>query len=208
MINLNRRDKILLIILAVLAVLFLYAKLLIIPSTDKISNINSQISSNEAQIVTLDYKKDQNTIIKRNIKNLQPKYDDAKNQITISRKDGNITTDISRLCSNHNVKLTSLVFQEGVVYSQNVTGKNVANPNKSVPNGNLMEMGTTITITGSISDVIKFIDDLEHTKRIDVINNVSINNSDNTNKASIVANYFYISGEDTGSASDSTSSTK
>ena len=208
MINLNRRDKILLIILAVLAIVFLYVKLLILPSTDKISNINSQITNSKSQLQTLDYKKTQNIIIKKNIKKLQPKYDDANQQITVSRKDATITTEMNILCSKNNVKLTSLVFQEGVVYSQNSTTANTTNTNKSIPSGNLMQMGTTISITGNISDVIKFIHDLERTKRIDVINNVSITNSDNINKATIVTNYFYISGDDTGNASASTSSSK
>lgn len=206
--NLNRRDKLLFIILAVLAIVFLYVKLFIFPSTDKISSINSQINNDKSQLATLDFKKTQNIIIKKNIKKLQPKYDNAAQEITVSRKDTTISTEVNALCSKHNVKLTSLAFQEGVVYSKNSTAQNITDPNKAIPDGNLMEMGTAISVTGNVPDMISFINDLEQTKRIDDINDVSITSSDNTNKASISTNYFYISGEDNESVLDSTNSGK
>jgi Tfp pilus assembly protein PilO len=206
MMDISRRDKVLLIILAVLALMFLYSKLLLLPSIDEISNINSQINSSKSQLDTLAFKERQNAIIQKNIKKLQTKYDNATQEITVSRKDTTITSEINSLCNNHNVRLTDLTFQEGVVFSGKSTVPNTLNQNRAIPDGKLMEMGTSVSITGNISDIINFIDDLEHTNRIDVIDNVEITNSNNTKKATIETNYFYISGEDNDKALDSTSS--
>lgn len=193
----SQRDKVLLAILAVLAVGFLYFKLLILPGMNEISTVNAEIENNKQKLEDLQYKKTQNTIIKNTITKLQGKYDAAKNAVTIDPKDADISSGLFSAAAKNNVKLTAVTYSPGVEYTDANKNTNTAssNANAKIPSGRLMRMDASINIAGNISDIIKFVKDLENTERIDAIGNVSINKDNNSNKAAITTSYFYFTGD-------------
>lgn len=194
----SRRDKVLLAVLAVLAVGFLYFKLLILPGVNEISSVNTEIESNKQKLEDLQYKKTQNVIIKNNISKLQGKYDEAKNAVTIDTKDADITDSLYSLSAKNNVKITAITYSPGVEYSNNTANNTNAastNQNTKDPGGKLMRMDASLAVSGNLTDIIKFMDNLQNSERIDIINNVSINKDSNSNKATINTSYFYITAE-------------
>lgn len=204
----SKRDKILLAVLAVLAVGFLYFKLLVLPGINEISSVNESIESNKQKLEDLQYKKTQNIVIKNNIKKLQVNYDEAKNAITVEPKDSDITSNLYSLAAKNNVKLTTVTYPAGVQYSvdnKNTSGAS-SNADTKIPSGKLMRMDTSLNISGNnISDILKFVQELENSERVNIIGNLSINKSDNANTANITTSYFYFTGDSPQQTSQSNS---
>lgn len=206
---LTKRDKILLGLLIVILIFFVYFKLLLLPSLNSISDIKSSINTNQVKLSDLESKKTESTAIKNYLaKNLQ-KYETAKNEITTDLDDRDIVSELSKVCAQDNIKLTNLTFSTGSIYansnttsstsSNSNTGSETSSNNK-ISKGQLMTAEASISVSGGLSDIIKFIDNLEHTDRIAIISMVSLSQSDGTIKASITANYFYFQGKDQNTA--------
>lgn len=184
--NLSKREKYLLIVLAVMIVFYVYYRLLLLPILNDIytskANINKYNEEINLQITNnVSAKND-----KLKLEELKTKIDKALVVFPAEEREPEIAYDVKAISNSCNVTLTAVSFGEAAEY-QVKQGPKLSDKVMSVP--------VTLQFTGEYKNITNFIAKLENDTRMAVAENVILTGGNNSIHGSISLKYLYLTGQ-------------
>lgn len=185
--KLSNKDKIILVGIIVLFVLYGYYALLLNPLMSKISNVNSEITTANEKVAEIQDAKVKNAQYEKQINDLKTKYEDAVKSVPENLRDPEIALDINTLAQKANVNLNTLNFAKATELGNSAQG--IKNTEK------VYTSGISISIDGSYQNVMKFVKSLEDDSRLTYVNSTTLSSNQKSGNsgvtASISTSYFY-----------------
>lgn len=188
--KLSHKEKILLLILAIMSVFFLYYNYLIIPTIDKLTPLEAEVET--LKIQTLNYENIENKIIikEKEYNELKDKYDESAKALPKIDKYPELSKSLNDLANKNTVTLQSITMEKGQVYQQ---GDNSTETNASSGSnkGGLSTQKVTLSLKGDFSNILNLVNDLENGSRICEINSINSTKESST----IDLTFYYAPGD-------------
>ena len=175
--NLTNREKYLILLLGIAVLLFLYAKLFLLPVLDETATTRQAVQDEQMQVSELTAMKTVNENMRKSLTELQKKYESALIQLPDQPRNPEVAYNLKPLADISNVTLMSVSLGDGEQYSELERPENTDDGQEDqIQNVQIFNMPVTIEGTaGSYSDVMDFVDQLEKDKRFTRIKSLSIN---------------------------------
>jgi len=189
--KLSHKEKILLLIVAIMSVFFVYYNYLIIPTMDKLAPLETEVEALRNK--TLNYENIENKIIikQKEYNELKDKYNESARALPKIDKYPELSKDLNDLANKNTVTLQSIAMEKGQVYQQGDTSKDASTPSTS-NKGGLSTQKVTLSLKGDFSNILNLVNDLENGSRICEINSIP-----STKERSTINLTFYYAPGDT-----------
>lgn len=219
MVNLSKREKYLVILIAVLAIFYAYYSLFLSPMLNKIKNEKSKVETYILQLNNINSIKNTNKTLNVELKNLREKNDENLKTLPDFEKNPEIAYKLKAMADGNKVTIDNINFSELTIYnpSSSTSGNNVqqnnnsSNDNNSVKtsannfqNGSLINIPVNLTVVGSYDGLLNFVSAIEKGDRISIIDTIKltsqfngISSSSTDITADITLDYFYINSSTT-----------
>lgn len=180
--NLSKREKYLLIVLAVALVFYCYFRIVLLPILDDIqvskSNINKYTEEINSQILNkITMQKD-----KKQLEEFKANIDKSLAALPKEERNPEIAHNIKALSDYCGVSMNSINFGQAVEFKLEQAPK-VSDKVMSVP--------VMLQVSGNYKSIMSFISKIENDSRIALVNTAAINGNDNALQAVISVSYLY-----------------
>ncbi|WP_238907172.1 type 4a pilus biogenesis protein PilO [Clostridium sp. YIM B02506] len=188
--KLSHKEKILLLIVAIMSVFFVYYNYLIIPTMDKLAPLETEVEALRNK--TLNYENIENKIIikEKEYNELKDKYNESARALPKIDKYPELSKDLNDLANKNTVTLQSIAMEKGQVYQQGDTSKDASTPSTS-NKGGLSTQKVTLSLKGDFSNILNLVNDLENGSRICEINSITSTKESST----IDLTFYYAPGD-------------
>lgn len=188
--KLSHKEKILLLIVAIMSVFFVYYNYLIIPTIDKLAPLETEVEALRNK--TLNYENIENKIIikEKEYNELKDKYNESARALPKIDKYPELSKDLNDLANKNTVTLQSIAMEKGQVYQQGDTSKDASTPSTS-NKGGLSTQKVTLSLKGDFSNILNLVNDLENGSRICEINSITSTKESST----INLTFYYAPGD-------------
>ncbi len=188
--KLSHKEKILLLIVAIMSVFFVYYNYLIIPTMDKLAPLETEVEALRNK--TLNYENIENKIIikEKEYNELKDKYNESARALPKIDKYPELSKDLNDLANKNTVTLQSIAMEKGQVYQQGDTSKDASTPSTS-NKGGLSTQKVTLSLKGDFSNILNLVNDLENGSRICEINSITSTKESST----INLTFYYAPGD-------------
>lgn len=198
--SLSKRDKTILIALAVVLIIVCYAELFLIPMTDKISQISQDTKDINLKLGNMSVTAEKYNENKKIKEDLDSKVEDASDELPGIAKEPEITYDLKKQADKAGVTIASVSFSPASDFDPltlTKPGEKVTMTKFKIPQGKLMNMPANVVYSGTYSAVLNFINNVESDKRIAEVQNLNISSSgQNKLQISMGINYYYLNKND------------
>jgi hypothetical protein len=202
MLNINKREKYLIIILITAIIVYVYIQYFLMPILSNISISKQNIEKSNSEISQIKVISYGNEELKKQLAKVKLNYQEALLELPTLEKNPEIAYNIKPMADNANVSIDSVSIGEGTPYIPQTSGNQKSNI--ATENSSLYSVAVNLSVSSSnYSNVMGFVNSLEADKRIQEITSFSIisDKSSNTNttinknissvSATININYFY-----------------
>lgn len=188
--KLSHKEKILLLIVAIMSVFFVYYNYLIIPTMDKLAPLETEVEALRNK--TLNYENIENKIIikEKEYNELKDKYNESARALPKIDKYPELSKELNDLANKNTVTLQSIAMEKGQVYQQGDTSKDASTPSTS-NKGGLSTQKVTLSLRGDFSNILNLVNDLENGSRICEINSITSTKESST----INLTFYYAPGD-------------
>lgn len=188
--KLSHKEKILLLIVAIMSVFFVYYNYLIIPTMDKLAPLETEVEALRNK--TLNYENIENKIIikEKEYNELKDKYNESARALPKIDKYPELSKDLNDLANKNTVTLQSIAMEKGQVYQQGDTSKDASTPSTS-NKGGLSTQKVILSLKGDFSNILNLVNDLENGSRICEINSITSTKESST----INLTFYYAPGD-------------
>lgn len=198
--NLSGRDKIIVIVLAVILVIVCYVELFLLPMTDKISQVSQDTKDINSKLNSMSVTTSKYEANKKIKVDLDKQVADASDALPSIAKEPEITYDLKGQSDKAGTSITSVSFSPASDFDPaTITqpGEKVKMAKIKIPQGKLMNMPATIICAGTYSQVLNFINNIETDKRIAEVQTLNVSSSGQGNlQIAIGVNYYYLNKND------------
>lgn len=199
--SLEKREKLLLIILALLITGYVYTSFFLNPIMKKISEKNVSINEKSSAMLDIEKLKIENKINKAKLEKIKLQYDESLKELPNGERNPEISYELKKTADANNISISTIAFGKEVQYLQ--AGLKTAGENKAVSKKNnsdnlLMVLPVTLQVNGDYKALINFISDVEKGKRIAEIQDIKLTkNTDKSNSVTgdISLKYYYVNSE-------------
>jgi type IV pilus assembly protein PilO len=208
--NLSRREKYLIVIIGVLAIIYVYYSFFLSPVINKIKIEKSTVDSYNVQLKNINGMKASNMKLINELDDLKEKNN--KNSIALPNfeKNPEITYKLKTMADTNNVNISNVNMSQPITYSQSSSNtsnnstnssqqsntNNSSNSNSVVVTaklGSLLSIPVSITINGDYDGIMNFISSIEKDERLSIMNTVSLDSQSSNGITTIITlDYFYI----------------
>ncbi|AJA47559.1 hypothetical protein CPAST_c14840 [Clostridium pasteurianum DSM 525 = ATCC 6013] len=203
--NLSKREKYLIVIIGILAVIYLYYNFFLSSVIDNIKAEKSAVTAYNTQLQNINEMKASNQKLIRQLDDLKEKNN--KNSIALPNfeKNPEIAYRLKSIADANKVNISNVSLSQPTTYSQSSnTTSSSSNSNNSQNNntvnakpGSLLSIPVNLSVNGEYDGIIKFISSIEKDERISIINTINLGSQDgNGITATITLNYFYVTASD------------
>lgn len=198
--SLSKRDKTILIALAVILIIVCYVELFLIPMTDKISQISQDTKDINMKLGKMSVTAEKYNENKKIKEDLDSKVEDASDELPGIAKEPEITYDLKKQADKAGVTIASVSFSPASDFDPltlTKPGEKVTMTKFKIPQGKLMNMPANVVYSGTYSAVLNFINNVESDKRIAEVQNLNISSSGQSKlQISMGINYYYLNKND------------
>ena len=189
--NLTNREKYLILLFGIAVLLFLYAKLFLLPVLDETATTKQTVQDEQIQVSELTAMKTVNENIRKSLTELQKEYESALIQLPDQPRNPEVAYNLKPLADISNVTLMRVSLGDGEQYSGVERPVNTDDGQEGqmqeIQNVQIFNMPVTIEGTaGSYSDVMDFVDQLEKDKRFTRIKSLSINATGEMSRGGVI----------------------
>lgn len=214
MLNLSKRERYLIILIAILAAFYLYYSLFLSPILNKIKDEKSKVETYTLQLNNINLVKSTNKTLNLELKNLKEKNEENLNRLPEFERNPEIAYKLKSIADNNKVTLNNINFSDPAIYNNSANSSNEQQNNNSssnevkssvtnFPKGSLLNIPVNLRVVGSCDDLLKFVAAIENGDRISIINTLKLDLQTNgTNSTDIIItdmslDYFYINSSTT-----------
>jgi len=176
--NSSKRERLLVIVLSILIIVYPYYNLFLKPISQKILIVNQSISEKQQQYDSIEKLKLTNVVNEKKLENIKIKYALAIVSLPDNSRSPEITYRLNRFVTQNSINLISVTFGQNVKYSK----------------GKLMVLPVTVIINGDYLSTLNFISNIEGDSRIAEIVDINMSSSQGVNasiQSTIILNYYY-----------------
>ena len=199
--NLSKSDRIILVGIVFLLVLFIIYEAVLQPTFNKISIAKNDIKNDRKTVQELKNLDEENAVLGKSIKKLKEKYDSENEYLPIEMRDPDIEKIINDVAVKNNVSVDNITFGAESVYdaskkSSNLQSSSSSQNNSKVPSGSLMQVPVTINVTGGEDSVMGYMISLDKEERISEFTgiNISDDKGSSSTKGNFIVNFYYLEG--------------
>ena len=199
--SLEKREKFLLIILAVLLIGYVYTSFFLSPIMKKISEKNASINAKSIALLDIDKLKTENKINKAKLEKIKLKYNESLKELPNGERNPEIPYELKKAADSNNTSIISIEFGKEMQYSKadsKTAGENTAASKKNNNEDLLMVLPVKLQVNGDYKALINFINAVEKGKRIAEIQDIKLSKStdkSNSITGDISLKYYYINSE-------------
>jgi Tfp pilus assembly protein PilO len=162
--NLSKSDKLILVGLSFLIVIFLYYQFLLNPLLNNISDTKFKIKDNASTIEKLEKMETDNRKMKKSINELKTKYEEFTKSLPSELRDPEIQSFLSSSAEVFKVNILSTAYGNStdvVLWGEEEKGKSKKNEPEN-EKGKLKLVSVNVNMEGSYLDIMRYIYHLEH----------------------------------------------
>lgn len=213
--NLSNREKYLIIVIGVLAVIYVYYSFFLSPVMNKIKAEKSKVDVYNTQLKNINAMKTDNKKLSNELDTLKEKNNQNSMALPNFERNPEIPYKLKAMADSNKVSISNINLSQPTAYSQTSSNTPSNNTNNSPQNntnsssnmvtakpGSLLSIPVNLSVTGDYDGIINFISSIEKAERLSVINSINLssqstggspNSSLNSNiTATITLDYFYI----------------
>lgn len=200
--NLSKREKLLVILLACLIVLYVYLKFFLNPINDKIKAQTQVLNDKKTEYASMEKLKVSNVKNEKKLQQIKNKFDESVKALPKNERNPEISYNINSLAIKNKVNVNTVAFGQIADYSAGKKVNNADNATSKNTEGNnqkLMLVPVTVVISGDYSSMVNFINSIENDNRITEIESVSISSKSekqNGLQCNLLLNYYFSTGSD------------
>ncbi|MBU3110250.1 hypothetical protein [Clostridium lacusfryxellense] len=208
--NLSKREKLLVIVGAILIILYPYYNLFLKPISQKIKIVNQSISDKKIEYNSIEKLKVSNVTNTKKVEGLKIKYDEAMKALPENERNPEISYSINTFATQNNISIVSVAFGQSANYSAISSTNNTSTATSNTTTNTkeldisiesskprLMFVPVTVSIGGDYLSTLNFINNIEGDSRLAEVVNISILSTQEQGKelqSSIVLNYYSTEG--------------
>lgn len=214
LLNLSKRERYLIILIAILAAFYLYYSLFLSPILNKIKDEKSKVETYTFQLNNINLVKNTNKTLNVELKNLKEKNEENLNTLPDFERNPEIAYKLKSIADNNKITLNNINFSDPAIYNNSANSSNTQQNNNSssnevkssvtnFPKGSLLNIPVNLRVVGSYDNLLKFVAAIENGDRISIINTIKLDlQTNDTNSTDIIItditlDYFYINSSTT-----------
>ena len=183
--KLSHKEKILLLTVGILAVFFVYYNYFILPTTDRLALLESEVESLKNQNLSYENIEGNIVIKEKEYNELKNKYDESAKALPKVDRYPELSKDLNELVNKNSIQLANITMLKGQVYQQE------QNPQEITTTEALNTQQVTLSLRGQFTSILNFVNDLENGVRVCEINSISALKDDTT----IQVTFYYAPGD-------------
>lgn len=183
--KLSHKEKILLLIVGILAVFFVYYNYFILPTTDKLALLESEVETLRNQNLSYENIEGNIVIKEKEYNELKNRYDESAKALPKVDRYPELSKDLNELVNKNSILLANITMLKGQVYQQE------QNPQEITTTEALNTQQVTLSLRGQFTSILNFVNDLENGVRVCEINSISALKDDTT----IQVTFYYAPGD-------------
>lgn len=183
--KLSHKEKILLLIVGILAVFFVYYNYFILPTTDKLALLESEVEILKSQNLSYENIEGNIVIKEKEYNELKNRYDESAKALPKVDRYPELSKDLNELVNKNSILLANITMLKGQVYQQE------QNPQEITTTEALNTQQVTLSLRGQFTSILNFVNDLENGVRVCEINSISALKDDTT----IQVTFYYAPGD-------------
>lgn len=183
--KLSHKEKILLLIVGILAVFFVYYNYFILPTTDKLALLESEVETLKNQNLSYENIEGNIVIKEKEYNELKNRYDESAKALPKVDRYPELSKDLNELVNKNSILLANITMLKGQVYQQE------QNPQEITTTEALNTQQVTLSLRGQFTSILNFVNDLENGVRVCEINSISALKDDTT----IQVTFYYAPGD-------------
>lgn len=195
--NLSKKDKIILIFLIALGILYIYYAFLLKPILNDNNKKNSEVLQAETKLEEINTADTSNSKYKKQVADFKAKYEQALKALPKNERDPEIAKQLKDLCDKNDIMLSSLNFSKPIEVKNTKSNKKSASSKTPVK---IMSVPITMNVSGDYENAVNFLENLEHSDRIAVMDAATFTSNEKTNgnsddgkvNISLNASYYFI----------------
>lgn len=193
--KLSRNEKILIGFLLVMSTLFLYYRQFLSPVMNSISSSKDKISNYEADIDKVQKLDTENKKQVQQIEKLKAQYDESIKLLPKSDRIPEILSNLKKYSDSNSITFINETFAESKLYKddKSKTNSRASEETKRIYS-NVMVVPVRINVSGTYTNLVKFIATLEKSNRmtaVELVNFTKVEGTSDNLSASINLNYYY-----------------
>ncbi|MDF2502998.1 GspMb/PilO family protein [Clostridium sp.] len=216
--NLSKREKYLIVVIGVLAVIYVYYSFFLSTVINKIKAEKSMVNTYNVQLQNINEMKVSNKKLSNELDTLKEENNKNSMALPSSERDPEIVYNLKTVADANKVNISNVNMSQPTSYSQTSSNTSNSNTNNSQNNnansssnttvtakpGSLLSIPVNLSVTGEYDGIVNFISSIEKDGRLSTINSINLgsqgtgaaggsqNSASNSITASIALNYFYI----------------
>ncbi|MNP23475.1 Pilus assembly protein, PilO [compost metagenome] len=183
--KLSHKEKILLLTVGILAVFFVYYNYFILPTTDKLALLESEVETLKNQNLSYENIEGNIVIKEKEYNELKNRYDESAKALPKVDRYPELSKDLNELVTKNSILLANITMLKGQVYQQE------QNPQEITTTEALNTQQVTLSLRGQFTSILNFVNDLENGVRVCEINSISALKDDTT----IQVTFYYAPGD-------------
>lgn len=183
--KLSHKEKILLLTVGILAVFFVYYNYFILPTTDKLALLESEVETLRNQNLSYENIEGNIVIKEKEYNELKNRYDESAKALPKVDRYPELSKDLNELVTKNSILLANITMLKGQVYQQE------QNPQEITTTEALNTQQVTLSLRGQFTSILNFVNDLENGVRVCEINSISALKDDTT----IQVTFYYAPGD-------------
>ncbi len=183
--KLRHKEKILLLTVGILAVFFVYYNYFILPTTDKLALLESEVETLRNQNLSYENIEGNIVIKEKEYNELKNRYDESAKALPKVDRYPELSKDLNELVNKNSILLANITMLKGQVYQQE------QNPQEITTTEALNTQQVTLSLRGQFTSILNFVNDLENGVRVCEINSISALKDDTT----IQVTFYYAPGD-------------
>lgn len=204
--NLSKSEKILLIILGAVIILFVYFRFLLSPTINSVKSENAVITDYKNQVNHIKDTEKINVSLKSKLTKLQAKMDETSKALPDSQRIPELERNLKPMIDKDGLAFGSINFgqaaQAQLTNNSQTAAASTTNTaqtqtqqaqqtNTARGSISLMSQPINISCTGDYNSIMKFLDDVERDERLSQIDSVTFSPSGNLISSAISLHYYY-----------------
>lgn len=193
---LNKREKVLLIILGGLILFYVYFTYFLSPVLQKVSSAKDNIASYELSLNSLNLTKLNNEKSKKQLEDIKSNIEDSQKALPKSERNPEINYNLKVMGDKSKITINSIDFGQVVSYTSQQENNKETDASQKSSFGDLNVVPVTANIQGDYKSILNFINAVEKDTRIAEVSSVNISNQDNSKASSLSAtisiSYYYL----------------
>lgn len=183
--KLSHKEKILLLTVGILAVFFVYYNYFILPTTDKLALLESEVETLRNQNLSYENIEGNIVIKEKEYNELKNRYDESAKALPKVDRYPELSKDLNELVTKNSILLANITMLKGQVYQQE------QNPQEITTTEALNTQQVTLSLRGQFTSILNFVNDLENGVRVCEINSINALKDDTT----IQVTFYYAPGD-------------